>query len=807
MDAIGKYTILEVIGRGGMGTVYRARDTVIGRYVAIKVIADHVASLPKVKERLYQEATSAGRLSHENIMTIFDVGEKDGAPFLVMELLEGDDLRRTLDSSSVLTFERKMEIALQICRGLAYAHARGVVHRDIKPENICVLPSGRLKILDFGIARVESETRTMTHSSIGTPRYMSPEQVRGKEVDQRTDIFSFGVLLYELLSGFNPFDGSHVTAVIYKILHEEPEPITLDDEHLSADVQHIVTRCLEKDADERYPDFPTVIRDLENILARRQSGLATLVDDRRSISVVDEERIVPEAGEDDSSSRSRLAALWKPSDTEQSPSDDGTPDVAPPRTRRAAWIIPAAAAVILAFVVGAYLLMEAGSGTEGGDAATTSTASVDVADAEMADLREAALELRDEVVAEKANAEPWRDAEALADLYRTAVDSERVALEALQTESASSYERAVGALQSARNTFQAISAAGSDDAAALREQAESARQAMDRAMRQVQAQESSPLVADAFARAEADVRTGDAQFESDEYTSARISFGQAETKFVEIRRTLQRAAAAEELRRRSDIARNAMNERRAGVSAWGDEPGNAASFGEAERLRAEGIRLADAGRHGDALTSFERADAAYADVKEPAATSTPSGASAADEARASMLRSKASVPGQLRNHEDFAAATQVEQRAQTAYSSDRFDESDRLFREAGQIYSRVAALPPPPTPEDVVRETLAPLLDSFAKGLQEKDADRLQQLHSFLGAYSAMFDVAEDIRADISYADLNVSNGRATVSVSLAMSYKNKTQRMRTENQNVNLRWTLEELSNGTWQLRDVAPL
>ena len=209
MEHIGKYEILGELGQGGMGAVYRGRDTVIGRDVAIKVIHKQALGAPDIKKRFYREARSAGRLAHENITVIYDIDEADGAPFLVMEYLDGEDLRTRLDRGRALSNDEKLSIAIQIARGLHYAHEQGIIHRDIKPANIRILPNGRVKIMDFGIARIQNETQalTQTNLSLGTPRYMSPEQIKGEELDRRSDLFSYGVLIYELFTGQNPFMG------------------------------------------------------------------------------------------------------------------------------------------------------------------------------------------------------------------------------------------------------------------------------------------------------------------------------------------------------------------------------------------------------------------------------------------------------------------------------------------------------------------------------------------------------------------------------------------------------------------------
>lgn len=264
---IGKYEILNALGQGGMGTVYKARDTVIGREVAIKLIQERALKDPAIKKRFYREARSAGRLSHDNITIIHDIDERDGTPFLVMELLEGEDLRDVLNEGRTLSNEDKLHIAVQVCRGLQYAHDHEVVHRDIKPANIRLLRDGRVKIMDFGIARIQDDAQslTLTNASIGTPRYMSPEQVQGERVDLRSDIFSFGVLFYELLTGRNPFSSDRITTVIYKIIMTEPDALVLKPEELAGDLQPILDKCLAKNREDRYDSFGEVLADLQPI--------------------------------------------------------------------------------------------------------------------------------------------------------------------------------------------------------------------------------------------------------------------------------------------------------------------------------------------------------------------------------------------------------------------------------------------------------------------------------------------------------------------------------------------------------------
>jgi serine/threonine protein kinase len=272
MKKIGKYEIVEELGRGGMGVVYRAYDPSLERDVALKVIQQIALDVADTKARFYREARMAARLSHDAIAVIYEIGEEAGVPFIAMEYLPGRDLRMVIDKKENLSLEQKLDYAQQICRGLQYAHTKNVIHRDIKPENIKLLEDGRVKIIDFGIAKPYTPTASAEDKStnvaltrmgmrIGTPWYMSPEQARGNPVDRRTDIFSFGVVLYELLTYVKPFQGDDTT-VLYKILHEDPPPIKLEESGLTDELQKILSRCLAKDHEERYPDCSEVLRDL-----------------------------------------------------------------------------------------------------------------------------------------------------------------------------------------------------------------------------------------------------------------------------------------------------------------------------------------------------------------------------------------------------------------------------------------------------------------------------------------------------------------------------------------------------------------
>jgi tetratricopeptide (TPR) repeat protein len=237
------------------------------RDVAIKVMSDLMLAVPEIRSRFFREARTAGRLSHENITVVYDVGEDEGRPYIVMEYLTGSDLAELIEKNEPIPFLQKLDYAIQICRGLSYSHANEIVHRDIKPQNIRIVGSGKVKIMDFGIARSLASTLTTTGAVIGTPYYMSPEQIQGRHVDKRSDIFSFGVLFYELLTGRKPFTGDVPTAVMFKIVYDEPERI--DDTQIDHrnGLRDVVTKILAKDPDNRYQDLAEVADALENIVA------------------------------------------------------------------------------------------------------------------------------------------------------------------------------------------------------------------------------------------------------------------------------------------------------------------------------------------------------------------------------------------------------------------------------------------------------------------------------------------------------------------------------------------------------------
>lgn len=268
LKKVGKYKVIEELGRGAMGIVYKAVDPDIGRTVAIKTIRFDVISEKSEQEeaqkRFIREARSAGNLSHPNIVTIYEVGKDEGLTYIAMEFIEGKALDEILASGREFSFEETARMIEKIGDALDYAHKKGVIHRDIKPGNILIDQEGNPHIVDFGIARVSSSTMTHTKVVMGTPFYMSPEQISGKPIDHRTDIFSLGAVLYELLTKQKPFPGENITTVIYKIMHEEPPPIRSFSMRFSDDLDQVLKKTLSKDQELRYTSCRELSTDLKH---------------------------------------------------------------------------------------------------------------------------------------------------------------------------------------------------------------------------------------------------------------------------------------------------------------------------------------------------------------------------------------------------------------------------------------------------------------------------------------------------------------------------------------------------------------
>jgi len=284
---LGPYEIVAPLGAGGMGEVYRARDVRLDRSVAVKILPAELSGDAHYRQRFEREARAASALSHPHIAHVYDVGEQDGTHFIAMEYVEGENLRE-LVSRGPLGVDRIVDLGVQMAEALEEAHARGIVHRDIKSANAVVTPKGQLKVLDFGLARrtgdaaasvdsqLSTDAQTRAGLVVGTVPYMSPEQALGKDVDARTDLFSFGVVLYELTSGRLPFVGNTATQTIDQICHATPAELGASRKDVPAELERIVRKCLEKDRDRRYASARDIVVDLRNLQRDRASGASPL---------------------------------------------------------------------------------------------------------------------------------------------------------------------------------------------------------------------------------------------------------------------------------------------------------------------------------------------------------------------------------------------------------------------------------------------------------------------------------------------------------------------------------------------------
>jgi serine/threonine-protein kinase len=320
---VGKYELLEFLG-GGMSHVYRGRDTIIERPVVVKLLTEDACRDVEAKARFLQEARLAGNIQHENIVSVFDFGEHDGRPFIVMEFLKGEDLRDAIRGGRTGNLMERLRIALQIAEALDYVNGRGIVHRDIKPENVHIDPNGRVKLMDFGIAKTADLSLTKTGMTMGTPYYMAPEQVAGKPATPLVDVYAFGMLFYELLTGVRGVNGETIESVLFQILNVQLDPAPMANAGAPPEVRALVLKCVEKKPEDRPQSFRTVVEQLRGFIS------GTVAERTQPVSA----QTVP------------LPVNTRPMSAAPSPPEPVAP---PPKKSAAIWAVP----VVLLVLIGA----------------------------------------------------------------------------------------------------------------------------------------------------------------------------------------------------------------------------------------------------------------------------------------------------------------------------------------------------------------------------------------------------------------------------------------------------------------------
>jgi serine/threonine-protein kinase len=329
IEQIGKYKILEKIGEGAMGEVYKAHDPVLNRFVAIKTISAELGADDTLRKRFEREAQSAARLNHPNIITVFDYGEEQGKIYMSMELLDGSDMKQAIARRAPLSLDEKLSIVDQIAEGLAFAHAHDIVHRDLKPANVHLLSNGQAKIMDFGLARLGGSEMTRVGMVMGTPHYMSPEQVRGERADARSDVFALGCVFYELLTYRKPFDADSMHSVLFKVMQEEPPPVHELTPGVPSVLAQVVQRAMAKDPSQRFQNAS----EFRSSLHRAMQAVAAGQGEKALPELAPPAPGVPARTSDASASRSASAARSGPGPGAVRAASGSRPAPAGPRPR------------------------------------------------------------------------------------------------------------------------------------------------------------------------------------------------------------------------------------------------------------------------------------------------------------------------------------------------------------------------------------------------------------------------------------------------------------------------------------------
>ena len=778
VERIGRYRIVERLGQGGMGVVYKAFDPQIERTVAIKVISGHRFDNPELRERFFREARAAGGLTHPNIVIVYDLGEELGQPYLAMEFVDGTTLDALMHGAEPFPMGRRLAIMLDVCEGLAYAHGRGIIHRDVKPGNIMVTRAGSAKILDFGLARLISSDLTRSNMMLGTMNYMAPEQLRGQAIDQRVDIFAVGVVMYELFGGRKPFEGDSLASAIYKVLEEDPPPVHECNPSAPQELGFIVARALAKDRDHRYTRMEDLERDLLDVQAELGDQLAEAAAPGYVPDPAAAEFEPTMLRETPAPVVRRTTPTPRPAatPTRRTPTPSGVPAARPPSgpvdTSKGAWMRLAgiAAAVLIVVLAVAVLVWrgrdvrepglqapaaETGSPATGrqdvGRHVTRGRQALETDDYSTA-IREARAALKLSPGAPEAQ-KLLADAEGLQSKVETGTREAQRLYDAGQLKEAE--HAATTVLGLAPNNPHARDLIAKLSQNARRETADEAMQHVERARRQAEAQGARDLARTDFQRAERVERDGRRRYAAGEYAEATSrlyeSSGLFSTAGSEARRQAalrqkQRAEAetkrvAEELKGRIEEARQEYERRRRAAVLAGAESRAPERFNAALHQAAAAEGRGDAG----AVDEYVRAAAGMAEARTLAIK-------AAEHERAS--REQQAPPAPVATRPPAPAAPQ--------------------------------AVPEPP-PEAGVRAALA----QYAAALEARDLGAMKRIWPSLSG-----DLEQGIRDDFQNAreiDVEIANERIDVTgdsatVTCLRRYRIQTRdghRLATENRTI----------------------
>lgn len=554
LEQIGKYKILEKIGQGAMGEVYKAHDPILNRFVAVKMISAELSGDDTLRRRFEREAQSAARLNHPNIITVYDYGEEHGKIYMAMELLEGSDLKQAIARRAPLTLDEKLSVVDQIAEGLAFAHSHEIVHRDLKPANVHLLASGQVKIMDFGLARLGGSEMTRAGMVMGTPHYMSPEQVRGERADARSDVFAVGCVFYELLTYRKPFDADSMHSILFKVMQEEPPSVHDLTPGVPVVLAQVVERAMAKDAALRFQnagEFRSALHRAMQAMASGE-GESALPDLAAPAGAAPtrgaEASAMASASRSGAASRGASAsgAARASASASRSPS---RPPVAPPASSKTPVLV--GGGLLLAALVGGGLLLGRGPGaTAPPPPAVTRPAQVDGLAQELArsqvelakrradagDFRDAMRQAERALKIDPAN----KDAQdILAKAKATAEQSDRAAADAREAAAAGDEARAAEAVWTLIGLEPGHAAA--DEVApkverAFQGRAEEARRAMAAARRVAEAAKAATVL-DSFKDGVELSRQGEAEFKAGRFATAARRFVAARDRFERAGRT------------------------------------------------------------------------------------------------------------------------------------------------------------------------------------------------------------------------------------------------------------------------------